>query len=209
MDQQEKQTEDFDQVNDSEYDVSQEEENGDKKLSSILPLALLLLVIGLVIFTYFGFIQNQTNSLTDEATGPDPEAIQATDEQVTYELQEDEIEIVGRLVDLDNNVLSVMNFNHLGYYLVDGADFLTLYEEREEGQCVGECQERMVPYTSESEYEVPVGVSKNFIETTFDEETGLYQYSWNGKKLYHFEDDLTVESVLGDGLNNAWTLARP
>lgn len=205
MDEQEKEV--FDQGPSDGLDggVVTDNSQSEKKPFLIVPIVLILVILGLILFTYLQLSKENSNQTETVSQAENSE----TSDMAGYQLSEEEYEVYSKVQGLDQTVLSIMDFDHNGVYFVDGINYLTLYMETEEGVCVDECPVGMVPYTTKNEYEPPVEIKINYIGTVLDADTGLYQYTWNGKKLYHFEGDEKAGSILGDGHNMAFTLARP
>jgi len=205
MDEQEKEVFDQGQADGLDGGVTVDNSTPTKNPFSITSIVLIFVVVGLILFTYIKLSTDKTNQVDILPQTEDAEV----EEIINYQLSEEENEVYSRVKNLDQTVLSIMDFDHNGVYFVDGANFLTLYMETEEGACIDECLVGMIPYTTKNEYVAPQEVGDNNIGTVLDEQTGLYQYTWSGKKLYHYEGDKEAGSLLGDGHNMAFTLARP
>lgn len=115
-------------------------------------------------------------------------------EATTVELQSPD-DTPGR----DPEVLGQRNDAIIGRYFTHRELNQALYYV--DGECGADCMENWTPYLATK------GVSGGSL-TLVQHESGAPQYAWEGKALYTYNLD-TTKSVLGDGDQGIWHLARP
>lgn len=167
-----------------------------KKVSVILILGILVLVSVVVIIATFLF----NRFANTEPTG----LVDVSDVQDVPELEAEQNRVTENKNDYDYDVLMLFNDDSIGYYFGRTGDGLTLYVKREE-DCVNTCSQDMEPYTTDVPYE-PVAEQQL---GTVELESDTHQYVWKGKELFIYNKDLMTGDVLGDGLDDSWTIARP
>ena len=101
----------------------------------------------------------------------------------------------------DPNVISLRSDASVGKYLVSAESQKALYVYDGE-DCVDACLFNFTPYIANK----PVDQGNLF--TVERSDTGAFQYTWKGRPLYTYAFD-TEGSVLGDGADGLWHLARP
>lgn len=101
----------------------------------------------------------------------------------------------------DPNILGLRIDPTIGRFFTLPDTGQTLYVATEE--CVDTCLESWTPYTTETAITDAANLG-----TTERPDSGSLQYTWQGEALYTYTLD-TERSVLGDGYEGKWKIARP
>ncbi|MCA9360241.1 hypothetical protein KC850_04390, partial [Candidatus Kaiserbacteria bacterium] len=117
MDEQEKEVFDQGQADGLDGGVTVDNSTPTKNPFSITSIVLIFVVVGLILFTYIKLSTDKTNQVDVLPQTEDAEV----EEIINYQLSEEENEVYSKVKNLDQTVLSIMDFDHNGVYFVDGA----------------------------------------------------------------------------------------
>lgn len=162
-------------------------ESKTKKHGPVVVVAIAVACLLVVIWAVF------SNLTTDNTPAP---VIETPVEVVEEEPKEDPTIVEGR----DPEVLGLRIDTILGRMFVLPDTGQTLYVTAED--CTGDCLAAWTPY------EATEAIADGSILGTVERADGTLQYTWNGKALYTFNMD-DDRSVLGDGYQGKWNIARP
>ena len=115
---------------------------------------------------------------------------------------EEEFVDVTKVEGRDPDVLGLTVDSILGRYFTDRESGKTLYVNTSGEGCVESCLDDWAPYLASESLE------EGGILGTTEMEDGSLQYTWNGLGLYTYNED-AEETLLGDGYNGTWEIARP
>jgi predicted lipoprotein with Yx(FWY)xxD motif len=165
------------------------------------PAAVLIMVIALAcLAVVVFFIFSAWTMPTAEA--PVVEVAETPTEAVEPAPVETVAEDPTNVPDRDPAVLGLRIDTVLGSILTERATGKTLYVTADE--CVGACLTEWTPYLAEEAV-----VDGGDLGTLERVDTGALQYTWKGSGLYLFNGDTSEHSVLGDGYEGVWSIARP
>lgn len=156
--------------------------------------ATVFIIAALCLVVVFWFIYNGWNS--PEPTPEPAPVVETPVEQKEVKKEEDPTEVEGR----DSEILGLRIDTRIGRLFVLPNTGQTLYLTAEE--CTGSCLEVWTPYEASSALE------EGDILGTVERGDGTLQYTWNGKAFYTYNED-DDRSVLGDGYEGKWNVARP
>lgn len=111
-------------------------------------------------------------------------------------------------------IVKVASAEKVGEYLTDGAGrslYIFASDEDLKSNCLDTCAKNWPPYLIISGRQ-PLPESDSGILSkinAFKRDDGSRQYSLGGQPLYYYAGDARPGDVLGDGVNNVWSLARP
>ena len=162
------------------------------KKRSIFVVGLGVLCLAFV----FLFVYLALNMSSDDEVPPPAEPEQPMDTEEPEETLEEKSNVDGR----DPDVLGLRIDTMLGRFFVLPDSGQTLYVTASE--CTGDCLDIWTPYTAEE------AISESGPLGTVGRSDGGLQYTWNGKALYTYNKD-DNRSVLGDGYEGKWNIARP
>lgn len=118
--------------------------------------------------------------------------------EVLEETYVDETLVEGR----DPDVLGLTIDTLIGRYFTERESGKALYVNTSGEECADNCLNDWAPYiTTEA---MPEGS----LLGTVEKEDGTLQYTWNGLGLYTYNED-NVDTLLGDGYEGTWEIARP
>ena len=101
----------------------------------------------------------------------------------------------------DVAAVQVASSDVLGEYLTDSFG-MTLYTTTKE-DCIGSCLNVWPPYLAGNVVEDGSALGVILLE-----DTGAFQYTWNGEVLYYYSGDSVPGDTDGDGIGGVWSVAR-
>jgi predicted lipoprotein with Yx(FWY)xxD motif len=104
--------------------------------------------------------------------------------------------------ELNTDVLNTRISYEYGRILAEPKRGIALYVNTKD-ECSGSCLETWIPY------EAPVPIDEGALATIQRKDTGTYQYTWNGDKLYRYKLDTSEKNMQGNGVDGIWKFARP
>jgi len=173
-----------------EGDINKQESNQTQGHSE-LELTFVLILIGLLGIAFLAWYVGSDGGAVKERLGLDSGVVTTVETPIPTD------HVTGDSENID--FLGLVTDEFIGPYFTHPDSSKTLYTS--DGDCTGDCLDMWTVYGGDA-----------WTDGDFDTITrsdSKSQYTWLGKGLYTFNDDVRPGDVLGDGYSEGFMIARP